>query len=78
MTREELRDAAISIFKDSHNIAIQAATGVGKSKIAIDLCKECAEREKRELRVLLLIAEVAHYQNWEDEIKKWSFDNFVH
>lgn len=77
MTREELRDAAISIFKDSHNIAIQAATGVGKSKIAIDLCKECAEREKRELRVLLLIAEVAHYQNWEDEIKKWSFDNPV-
>lgn len=77
MTREELRDAAISIFENSHNIAIQAATGVGKSKIAIDLCKKCAEREKRELRVLLLIAEVAHYQNWEDEIKKWSFDNPV-
>lgn len=77
MTREELRDAAISIFESSHNIAIQAATGVGKSKIAIDLCKKCAEREKRELKVLLLIAEVAHYQNWDDEIKKWSFENPV-
>ena len=77
MTREELRDAAISIFKDNHNIAIQAATGVGKSRIAIDLCKECAEREKHELKVLLLIAEVAHYRNWEEEIKKWSFSNPV-
>ena len=77
MTREELRDAAISIFENNHNIAIQAATGVGKSKIAIDLCKECAERERRELKVLLLIAEVAHYKNWDDEIKKWSFENPV-
>lgn len=73
MTREELRDAAISIFKDSHNIAIQAATGVGKSKIAIDLCRVCADKENRALKVLLLIAETAHYKNWEDEIKKWSF-----
>lgn len=77
MTREELRDAAISIFKDNHNIAIQAATGVGKSKIAIDLCRECADREKHELRVLLFIAETAHYQNWEAEITKWSFNNPV-
>ena len=71
MTREELRDAALNIHKT--NIAIQAATGIGKSKIALDLCKQCAEKEGRDLKVLLVIAEVAHYKNWEEEITKWSY-----
>jgi len=71
MTREELRDAALNIHKT--NIAIQAATGIGKSKIALDLCRQCAEKEGRDLKVLLVIAEVAHYKNWEEEITKWSY-----
>lgn len=75
MNREELRDAAINALQTSHNIAIQAATGVGKSKIAIDICKECAKRERRDLKkILLVIAERAHYKNWKDELIKWSYD----
>lgn len=77
MTREELRDAVLKAFRENSNIAIQAATGVGKSKIAIDLCKECANLYGRDIKVLLLVAEIAHYKNWEEELMKWSYNNPV-
>lgn len=73
MTREELRDAVLSMHKA--NVAIQVATGIGKSKLALELCKQYAEKEGHELKVLLVIAEVAHYKNWEEEIIKWSYNS---
>lgn len=73
MTREELESAALNILKGSNNIAIQAATGVGKSKIAINLCKEYAKRNPESFRVLLLVAERAHISNWISELHKWDF-----
>lgn len=73
MTREDLRDAAINIFKNNHNIAIQAATGVGKSKIAIDLCYEAAIQQITPLKALFVVAEVAHINNWDSEFIKWNW-----
>ena len=73
MTREELNSAAIELLKTNNNIAIQAATGVGKSKMAIDLCKEISQKSAGPIKVLLVVAERAHFKNWEDEIIKWSF-----
>lgn len=72
MTREELNSEAMQLLKTNNNIAIQAATGVGKSKIAIDLCYEMAQKEKAPLRILLVVAEVAHINNWNDEFDKWN------
>ena len=77
MTREELNSAAVELLKTNNNIAIQAATGVGKSKIAIDLCKEISKKKTAPIKVLLVVAERAHFKNWEDEIIKWSFNNPV-
>ena len=74
MTREELRDAAVQAFQKWNNIAIQAATGVGKSKIAIDICNECATRQLQSLKVLLVVAELAHINNWKKEFDKWGYD----
>ena len=74
MTRDELGVAAESALKQFHNVAIQAATGVGKSKIALDLCKSLVEPGEQPPSVLLVIAERAHYKNWEDEITKWFYD----
>lgn len=74
MTRDELRDATIEAFQDYSNIAIQAATGVGKSKIAIDICKECSLRQLRPLKILLVVAELAHINNWKAEFVKWGYD----
>ena len=73
MTREELNSQAIELLKTNNNIAIQAATGVGKSKIAIDLCCEIATKQIAPLRVLLVVAEIAHIDNWNKEFIKWNW-----
>lgn len=74
MTREELNSAAIELLKTNNNIAIQAATGVGKSKIAIDLCYEIASKQIAPIKGLLVVAEVAHINNWKAEFIKWNCD----
>lgn len=73
-TREGLERAAKAALKSYNNIAIQAATGVGKSKLALDLCKSMVEPGEQLPAILLVVAEVAHIQNWKDEIDKWSYD----
>lgn len=73
MTREELNSQAIELLKTNNNIAIQAATGVGKSKIAIDLCYEMAVQQIAPLSVLLVVAEIAHINNWNAEFIKWNW-----
>ena len=72
MTREELNSEAIELLKTNNNIAIQAATGVGKSKIAIDLCYSVAEKQIAPIKVLLVVAEIAHIDNWNKEMVKWN------
>ena len=74
MTREELGDAVFKAFDGNDNVAIQAATGVGKSKIAIDLCKECSKKYSHPLRLLLFVAERAHIDNWIAEFHKWHYN----
>ena len=76
MTREELRVAALESLKEYNNIAIQAATGVGKSKIAFDLINHISAEHR--LNILLVVAEIAHFKNWDDEITKWSFNQPVY
>lgn len=74
MTRDELNSKAKEIFNNNNNIAIQAATGVGKSKIAIELCYEIALRQNGPIKVLLVVAEVAHINNWNAEMIKWNLE----
>lgn len=76
-TRDDLERAAKAALKSYNNIAIQAATGVGKSKLALDLCRNMVEPGKQLPSVLLVVAEIAHIQNWKDEIDKWSYDGPV-
>ena len=73
-TREDLERAAKAALKSYNNIAIQAATGVGKSKLALDLCRNMVEPGEQLSTILLVVAEIAHIQNWKDEIDKWSYD----
>ena len=70
MTRDELREAVLNESKRT-NIAIQAATGVGKSRIAIDLCAKYATENLYPLKILLVVAELAHFDNWGKEFEKW-------
>jgi len=74
ITREDLQGAAIAALKSYNNIAIQAATGVGKSKLAIDLCYEFAAQQLGPLKVLLVVNEIPHIKNWDAELKKWHWN----
>ena len=71
MTRDELRVAVLDALKKTKNIAVQAATGIGKSKIALDAINEVKAKS-----ILFVVAEVAHIKNWKDEFNKWGFDPF--
>jgi len=72
-TREDLEKAINLALKNYSNIAIQAATGVGKSKLAIDLCAKFAETQVDPLKVLIVVAELAHIKTWNVELVKWNF-----
>lgn len=50
---------------------LQWATGLGKTKAALDMCKTVYATSKKAPYVLILVAETTHIQNWLSEIKKW-------
>ena len=76
-TREEFQKEALQKFKEHKNLTLEWATGVGKSKVAIDIIKEVFDNERdlwtvfRPFKCLLIVAETAHKDNWEKEFAKW-------
>lgn len=83
MTREELQIQSLALIKQSNRVALQWCTGLGKSKMAIDMANYLADKEFEEcgkhLNVLLVVAETAHKSNWKMEFDKWELktDNIV-
>lgn len=83
MTKEELQIQSLSLIKRSNRVALQWCTGLGKSKMAIDIANYLADKEFKEceqsLNVLLVVAETAHKSNWKMEFDKWGLktDNIV-
>lgn len=75
MTREELQIQSLSLIKQSNRVALQWCTGLGKSKIAIDMANYLADKEFKEheepFNVLLVVAETAHKSNWKIEFDRW-------
>lgn len=64
--RKDLSAQAVELFKKRKFITLEWATGVGKSKAAID-CITFLQPHS----VLLVVAERAHVDNWQDEFVKW-------
>ena len=83
MTREELQIQSLALIKQSNRVALQWCTGLGKSKMAIDIANYLADKEFEECRkplsVLLVVAETAHKSNWKMEFDKWGLktDNII-
>lgn len=83
MTKEELQIQSLSLIKRSNRVALQWCTGLGKSKMAIDMANYLADKEFEEyeepLNVLLVVAETAHKSNWKIEFDRWELktDNVV-
>lgn len=78
LSREDLISRVIAQSKKSNNIALQWATGLGKSRAALEIAsfRKSLQGDKP-FRILLLVAEVAHKENWIEEIKKWNKEDLV-
>lgn len=72
MSREELQKQSLQLIKEHNRIALQWCTGLGKSRAAMQAANYLAE-QKEDLKVLLVVAEVAHKENWEEEFVKWDY-----
>ncbi len=71
--KQKLQEREFLALKDSHRVILKWATGCGKSKMTIDLVNHALLRypEGGQVRILLVVAERAHKNNWEDELDKW-------
>lgn len=76
MTREELYNQGLELAEQHRRLAFLWSTGVGKSKMAIGIINYYSESIP-ELKVLLVVAETAHKDNWKEEFKKWKLNKSV-
>lgn len=82
MTRNELYNSCLDSLGKSNCLLIEATTGFGKSKIAIDLINHLKEERFKDKKtsLLLIVAKRVHKQTWQDEFAKWGgihIDNVV-
>ena len=74
MTREELQTQILSIIKQNNRVAIQWCTGLGKSRMAIEIANYIQNlKDEGNIKVLLVVAESAHKSNWRKELLDWKY-----
>lgn len=75
MTREEVNSLALSQIDRTKYMILELITGMGKTKVAINLINHICDRVFRNdecpTTVLILVAKTVHKQTWKDEIEKW-------
>lgn len=75
MTRDEIYNQCVEKISKTNCLLLEAATGLGKSKISIDLINHLINskwyKDRKEIKILLLVAKIVHKQTWKDEIAKW-------
>ena len=72
MTRNDINKKSIRLAKENKILALEFATGIGKSKIALDIINSLFITSVP--KVLLVVAELAHFDNWKKEAFKWKYD----
>ena len=68
-SREQLQQEALSEVKQYKRLILSWSTGVGKSLVGINLFHDLL-LEDRSSKFLIVVAETAHKQNWEEEFCK--------
>jgi superfamily II DNA or RNA helicase len=71
----EIQEKGVDVFKKSSKVLFEYATGVGKSKQAIDCIEESITVNNQFW--LILCWETAHIQNWKDEFKEWNCEHLL-
>ena len=77
MTKEEVSKKAVKLMEGNKNVALQWATGVGKSKAALDIIQSLKDKGELSKGVLLCYAEKPHLMNWMNEFRKWDKDGLL-
>ena len=71
MTREELHKQTSELIKTNKRIALQWCTSLGKSRCAIEMANHIQSKGEGNIKILLVVAESAHKDNWAKEMLKW-------
>ena len=75
MTRKEVQELALSKIDRAKYLILELITGMGKTKVAIDLinhiCDRVFKNDESPATILILVAKTVHKQTWKDEIEKW-------
>ena len=75
MTREEVNRLALSKIKETKYLILELITGMGKTRVAINLvnyiCDKVFRNDECPTSILILVAKTVHKQTWKDEIEKW-------
>jgi superfamily II DNA or RNA helicase len=75
MTRKEVQELALSKIDRAKYLILELITGMGKTKVAIDLINHICDRVFRNYEsptsILILVSKTVHKQTWKDEIEKW-------
>jgi superfamily II DNA or RNA helicase len=75
MTREEVNSLALSKIDGTKCLILELITGMGKTKVAIDLmnhiCNRVFRNDETSTNILILVAKTVHKQTWRKEIEKW-------
>lgn len=70
-----MNSLALSQIDRTKYMILELITGMGKTKVAIDLINHICDRVFRNYEcpttVLILVAKTVHKQTWKDEIEKW-------
>lgn len=69
--REEITNKTLQLSKQYTNVILEFATGVGKTKIALDSINEYPGKW------YLILAETSHINNWKDEFDKWGYSHLL-
>lgn len=84
MTKDDVQNEAVELMKEHGRVILQWATGLGKSKAAIDIVKHLfldfiglATGQGSSFKILLIVAETAHKKNWKDEFTKWKVEDYI-
>ena len=76
--KTSLQKKVFDSLKDEHRIILRWATGVGKSKMAIDLVNNAVSNirkaHNRRLKIAFIVAERSHISNWEKEFSTWGLN----
>ena len=78
--KQKLQEKEFLALKDKQRVILKWATGCGKSKMTIELVNHQTQplRSGKTLsRVLFVVAERAHINNWQDEFDKWRLNTEV-